>query len=286
MSVIASPIASERFVSKSFLAKFADKTANGVADIVIKTIALPDDAPIKARNIVLSKDDGVALTSSAFNGHTFAKGVAHRMALFAGGKPLAEVQSEMPELAQWAIVAGCAGLKQGAGMTVAELRNALSVALAAVLALPVKTKPKAQPAPVVSVSTSAALQNALPPVLIVEGADVRDMSAALQHSLTDAEREAAFAALVDIPAAIAAAEAAALAAAEAAALAAAEAEQEAERQRREEAMRQVMDGLTKRNEGVRVRATAFAQLANELGIKLTAAQLKALDALEGKKEAA
>ena len=47
-----------------------------------------------------------------------------------------------------------------------------------------------------------------------------------------------------------------------------------------------MDNLTKRNEAMRIRAHAFAQLANDLGIVLTKTQLKALDALEAEKAAA
>ena len=48
------------------------------------------------------------------------------------------------------------------------------------------------------------------------------------------------------------------------------------------AMKQVMDNLTKRNEAMRIRTHAFAQLANDLGIKLTKSQLAALDALDAR----
>lgn len=280
MATITAPVAAPVFAPKGFLSKFKDRTADGIADLIIKQIALPLDATIKARNIALSKDDAVALTSSAYNAHTFAKGVAHRLALFAGGKTLAEVQKDLPTMAQCAIVAGSAGLKMGAGLTVSELRNALSVGIAHVMALPVKTV--AKPA-TVAVSTFAALAHEVRADLLIEAHDTRNMRDAVPHSLTDAERIAAYAALVNVPRAIAEAEAKAKAEAEAKAKAEAEAKAKAEAEAKAEAMRTVMDNLTKRNEAMRVRAHAFAQLANDLGIKLTKSQLVALDALEAEK---
>jgi hypothetical protein len=262
------------FAPKGFLTKFKDRTANDIADLIVKQVALPMDATIKARNIVLSKDDAVALTSSAYSAHTFAKGVAHRLALFAGGKSLEEVQKDLPTMAQCAIVAGAAGLKMGAGLTVADLRNALSVGIAHVMALPVKTKPKEAPAKV-AVSTFDAVSHALPLALIIENADKRDTREPLPHSLTDGERTMAHQALVDVPRAIAEAEAKAKAEAEAKA--------KAEEEAKAEAMRAVFDQMTARGETLRKRAQAFAQLANDLGIKLTKSQLAALDALEAEK---
>lgn len=269
------------FAPKGFLTKFKDRTADQIADTIIKQINLPDDATIKARNIVLSKDDAVALTSSAYNAHTFSKGVAHRLALFAGGKTLDEVQKDLPTMAQCAIVAGSTGLKMGAGLTVGQLRNALSIALGHVMALPVKTVEKAKPAPV-SVSTFDTLAHQIQPSLLIESRDTRDTRTALPHSLTGAERIEAVEALVAIPLAIARAEAEAKAKAEAEAKAKAKAEAEvaAESQRREDAMRAVFAQMTAQGEAMRVRAHAFAQLANDLGIKLTKGQLSALDALE------
>ena len=279
MATIAAPIAAPVFAPKGFLTKFKDRTADGIADLVVKQIALPLDATIKARNIALSKDDAVALTSSAYSAVTFAKGVAHRLALFAGGKSLQEVQKDLPTMAQRAIVAGAAGLKMGAGLTVSDLRNSLSVGIAHVMALPVKTVEKAKPAQV-AVSTFAALAHEVRADLLVEAHDSRNMRDAVPHSLTGEERDAAYQALVDVPRAIAEAEAEAKAEAEAEAKAKAEAEAKAE------AMRTVIDNLTKRNEAMRVRAHAFAQLANDLGIKLTKSQLATLDALEAEKTAA
>ena len=82
MATIAAPTTTTPvFAPKGFLTKFKDRTADGIADLIVKQVALPMDATIKARNIVLSKDDAVALTSSTYNAHTFAKGVAHRLAL-------------------------------------------------------------------------------------------------------------------------------------------------------------------------------------------------------------
>ena len=282
MANIAAPVAAPVFAPKGFLAKFKDRTADGIADLLIKQIALPNDATIKARNIVLSKDDAVALTSSVYNAMTFAKGVAHRLALFAGGQTLEQVQKDLHTMAQCAIVAGSAGLKMGAGLTVTELRNALSVALAHVMELPVKKVAKEKPA-LVAVSTFATLAHEVRADLLVEAHDGRDTRAPVPHSLTGEERDTAYQALVDVPRAIAAAEAKAKAEAKAAAEAKAKAEAEAAAEAKAAAMKQVMDNLTKRNEAMRVRAHAFAQLANDLGIKLTKTQLAALDALEAKK---
>ena len=279
---ISAHAAAPVFAPKGFIAKFKDRTADGIADLLIKQIALPLDATIKARNIVLSKDDAVALTSSAYNALTFAKGVAHRLALFAGGKSLAEVQKDLPTMAQEAIVAGAAGLKMGAGLTVADLRNAITVGIAHVMALPVKTVEKAKPAQV-AVSTFAPTVHHVPLALAIENADGRDMASALPHSLTEGERTAAYQSLVDIPRAIAEAEAKAKAEAEAKAKAEAEAKAKAEEEAKAEAMRAVFDQMTARGETMRKRAQAFAQLANELGIKLTKSQLAALDALEAEK---
>jgi hypothetical protein len=195
MATVAAPIAAPVFAPKGFLTKFKDRTAEGIADVLIKQIALPNDSTIKARNIVLSKDDAIALTSSAYNALTFAKGVAHRLALFAGGKTIEEVQKDLPTMAQEAIVAGAAGLKMGAGLTVADLRNAVSVALAHVMALPVKKVAKERPAPI-AVSTFSALAHEVRADLLVEAHDTRDMSAPILHSLTEDERSAAYAALV------------------------------------------------------------------------------------------
>ena len=285
MANITARIEAPVFAPKGFLTKFKDRTADGIADVLIKQIALPNDATIKARNIVLSKDDAVALTSSAYNALTFAKGVAHRLALFAGGKTLDEVQKDLPAMAQCAIVAGAAGLKMGAGLTVADLRNAVSVALAHVMALPVKTIAKEKPAPV-AVSTFAALAHEVRADLLIEAHDGRDTRTAIPHGLTDEERGAAYAALVDVPLAIAEAEAQRKAEAEAEAQRKAEAEAKAAADAKAAAMQQVMDNLTRRNEAMRVRAHAFAQLANDLGIVLTKTQLKALDALEAEKTVA
>ena len=270
------------FAPKGFLTKFKDRTAEGIADLIIKQVALPLDATIKARNIVLSKDDAVALTSSAYNALTFAKGVAHRLALFAGGKTIEEVQKDLPTMAQCAIVAGASGLKMGAGLTVGDLRNALSVGIAHVMALPVKTIAKEKPAPV-AVSTFATLAHQIRADLLIEAQDGRNTSAPIPHGLTDEERASAYQSLVDVPLAIAEAEAKARAEAEAKAEAEAEAKAKAEAEAKAGAMRAVFDQMTARGEAMRVRAHAFAQLANDLGIKLTKSQLAALDALEAEK---
>lgn len=282
MATIAAPIAAQVFAPKGFLTKFKDRTADSIADLLIKQVALPLDATIKARNIILSKDDAVALTSSAYNALTFAKGVAHRLALFAGGKSLAEVQKDLPTMAQEAIVAGASGLKMGAGLTVADLRNAVSVALAHVMALPVKKIVKEKPAPV-AVSTFSALAHEVRADLLVEAHDTRDTRAPLPHSLTSEERDAAYQALVDVPRAIAEAEAKAEAKAKAEAEAEAKAKAEAEAEAKAESMRRVFDQMTARGEAMRLRTHAFAQLANDLGIKLTKAQLAQLDALDAEK---
>ena len=100
MSAITAPIAAPIFAPKGFLTKFKDRTADGIADLLVKQVALPLDTTIKARNIVLSKDDAVALTSSAYNALTFAKGVAHRLALFAGGKFEAPIHRPQRQVAR------------------------------------------------------------------------------------------------------------------------------------------------------------------------------------------
>lgn len=287
MATIAAPVAAPALAPKGFIAKFKERTAAQVAAVVLAPADLPDDAPIRARDIRLSADDGIALSSATYTATTFAKAVAHRLALFAGGQTLERVQEGLPTMAQCAIVAGAAGLKMGAGTDVRTLRLALDVGLSHVLALPVRT-PKAKAAPVSVSSPTAALTAAaaLPLHLVVERADGRDMRAPVPHGLTAAEAADAAQALVDIPVTIAAREAAAAAEAERVEAERVEAERKAEADRKADAMRQVMASMTKAGEEARIRAHAFAQLANELGIKLTPTQLKALDALEGIKRAA
>lgn len=287
MAVITSPLPVAVIAPKAFAAKFSGKTAEQIASVVLAPSALPDDAPIKARDIRISADDGVALASATYSAATFAKAVAHRLALFSGGQTLDRIQEGMPQLAQVAIVAGAAGLKFGAGADVRTLKLALAVALQHVMSLPTRA-PKTKTAPVVVSSPTAALAaaHALPDALIVERADARDTRAAIGHVMAEDERSDALQALTDVPAAIAARaeEAARVASMEAAASAARAAE--AESARKADAMAQVMASLTKAGESARIRAHAFATLANELGIKLTPAQLKILDALEGIAQAA
>jgi len=102
------------------------------------------------------------------------------LALFAGGKSLEEVQKDLPTMAQCAIVAGSAGLKMGAGLTVADLRNAVTVGIAHVMSLPVKTVEKAKPAQV-AVSTFAPIAHHIPIALAIQNADGRDMRLSLIH---------------------------------------------------------------------------------------------------------
>ena len=87
------------FASKVFLSKFKDVTPDKLAALALAPAALPDDAPIKARDIRLSKDDGRALAGSSFTAGTFTKAIAHRLALFAGGQALDDLVRGMPEMA-------------------------------------------------------------------------------------------------------------------------------------------------------------------------------------------
>jgi hypothetical protein len=127
-------------LSKVFATKFADDAANTAIRVLIEQTCRgwSDGETVKAADLRLSAEDSKALSSASFTAQTFIKGIAHRLALFAHGQTLERVQEGLTPQAQFALVAASRPLKQGAGLTVAQLRDCLTIGMRELLALPLK----------------------------------------------------------------------------------------------------------------------------------------------------
>ena len=133
-------------LSKVFATKFADDAASHAIAVVMDQSCRgwSEGETVRAADLRLSVEDSKALSSSSFMAQTFIKGVAHRLALFAHGQTLNRVQEGLTPQAQFALVAAARPLKQGAGLTVAQMRDCLNIGMRALLALPLKeAAPKA-----------------------------------------------------------------------------------------------------------------------------------------------
>ena len=149
-------------LSKVFAAKFSDDAAYHAVHMLIEQTARgwSEGETVKAADLRLSAEDSKALSSSSFTANTFVKGVAHRLALFAHGQDLGRVQEGLTPQAQFALVAASRPLKRGAGITVAQLRDCLNIGMRELLALPLK--PNAPKAPKLTATAPAPATDAAP----------------------------------------------------------------------------------------------------------------------------
>lgn len=251
-----------------------------VPALVGRYIIGADDALVRPSDIrqsvaVLKTGMGAAAGLESFiNG---LAGIAARLAW--GAITAAQAADGLPDFSAWAVREVDAGLVSRKGISAGLLRALVADVVTRTAALPVRTAP-AKAGKVRTITAPAQADGAAPAVdraaALAELARMTRAAAdapintrdAIPHQITDAEAAEASAAL-DASAARMKAEAEASAAAEAARKADAEARALAE--------------LTAEGQSAHLRAVAFCRLADAIGIKLTKAQLAALDAFEGKR---
>jgi hypothetical protein len=193
--------------------------------------------------------------------HSFVESLFWYVSKFAYGANLDGLQKGLPPIAQFALVAACDPIKQGAGVTLADLIATCSIALGKTLALPIKTVEKAALSGPTVAGPTVAGPTVADLVRIAADAPINTRSQ-VPHRLTLEEKAECDASLDAAAAAKAAADAAAAKAAADAAAAAFENRIAAQRRDNE------------------ARTVAFCRLASELGITLTKGQLATLDKLE------
>lgn len=251
-----------------------------VPALVGRYIIGADDALVRPSDIrqsvaVLKTGMGAAAGLESFiNG---LAGIAARLAW--GAITAAQAADGLPDFSAWAVREVDASLVSRKGISAGLLRALVADVVTRTAALPVRTAP-AKAGKVRTITAPAQADGAAPAVdraaALAELARMTRAAAdapintrdAIPHQITDAEAAEASAAL-DASAARMKAEAEASAAAEAARKADAEARALAE--------------LTAEGQSAHLRAVAFCRLADAIGIKLTKAQLAALDAFEGKR---
>ena len=217
---------------------------------------------------------------------SFINGLAGIAARLAWGAITATQAAEgLPDFAAWAVREADAGIVSRKGISAGLLRALVADVVTRTAALPIRTAPakagrvrtisapaKADvidtpaPAPAPAVDRAAALAELARMTRAVADAPINTRDA-IPHQLTGAEAAEASAAL-DTSAARMKAEAEASAAADAA--------------RKAEAEERALAELTAAHESAHLKAVAFCRLADAIGIKLTKAQLAALDAFEGR----
>jgi hypothetical protein len=275
---------SNSFLPKSFANKFT--TINPAA--LVQSCAahqfpnLSDGECVKPSFVRLSRETALTGMGGKASAHSFVESLFWYVSKFAYGANLDSLQKGLPPIAQFALVAACDPIKQGAGVTLADLIATCSIALGKTLALPIKTVEKAAlSGPTVAGPTVAGPTVAGPTVAgpTVAGPTVADLvriaadapidtRSQVPHRLTLEEKAECDASLDAAAAAKAAADAAAAKAAADAAAAAFENRIAAQRRDNE------------------ARTVAFCRLASELGITLTKGQLAMLDKLEKAADAA
>ena len=248
--------------------------------LVARYVIGADDALVRPSDIRLS----VSVLKAGMGGKpsldSFVNGLAGIAARLAWGAIRPDQACEgLPPFAQWAIQQADAGIISRKGISAGLLRALVADVVTRTASLPVRTAP-AKAGKVRTITAPAQADDAAPAVdraaALAELARMTRAAAdapintrdAVPHQITDAEAAEASAAL-DASAARMKAEAEASAAAEAARKADAEARALAE--------------LTAAGQSAHLRAVAFCRLADAIGIKLTKAQLAALDAFEGKR---
>ena len=253
-----------------------------VPALVARYIIGADDALVRPSDIRLSVSVLKAGMGAAASLDSFINGLAGIAARLAWGAiTAAQAADGLPDFAAWAVHQADAGIISRKGISAGLLRALVADVVTRTAALPVRTAPAK--AGKVRTITAPAQADAAPAAPVVDRtvalAELARMTRAvadtpintrdaIPHQITDAEAAEASAAL-DASAARTKAEAEASAAASAA--------------RKAEAEERAMAELTAEGQSAHLRAVAFCRLADAIGIKLTKAQLAALDAFEGKR---
>jgi hypothetical protein len=263
-------------VPKSFIGTFAQKG---------KPLSIPDkvaavfshqfpgvgpDETIKASMVRLSNEGANAAMGGKATPESFIEGLVYKLALHAGGKTLDRLQIGLTPIAQSVLVRAALPLKMGTPLSLGQAQETIVAAIEWALSLPVYQKPVPvsdtgsngtssstdEDTPVRDTASDAKTMSDA--IRAVADASTVDMRNAVPHDMSADEQEASIEALEH---ATAAACAAAVARAEAVAIAAQEAFE-----------RKVAQQLRDHE----AKSVAFCRLANELGIKLTKAQLAQL----------
>ena len=212
---------------------------------------------------------------------SFINGLAGIAARLAWGAITPDQAAEgLPDFSAWAVREADKAIISRKGISAGLLRALVADVVTRTAALPVRTAPKkadkvrtitaparADDAAPAAVDRTAALAALARMTRAVADAPINTRDP-IPHQITDAEAAEASAALV-ASAARTKAEAEASAAADAA--------------RKAEAEERAMAELTAEGQSAHLRAVAFCRLADAIGIKLTKAQLAALDVFEGKR---
>ena len=259
-------------------------SAGDIPALVARYVIGVDDALVRPSDIRLS----VSVLKAGMGGKpsldSFINGLAGITARLAWGAIRPDQACEgLPPFAQWAIQQADAGIISRKGISAGLLRALVADVVSRTAALPVRTiakkadkvrtipapsaaaAPAPAPAPAVDrVAEAAALARM---VRAVSDAPINTRDA-VPHQITDAE----------------AAEASAALDASAARIKAEQEQASADAARiKAEAEASALAELTAEGQSAHLRAVAFCRLADAIGIKLTKAQLAALDAFEGKR---
>lgn len=254
-------------------------SAGDIPALVARYVIGADDALVRPSDIRLS----VSVLKAGMGGKpsldSFINGLAGIAARLAWGaiRP-AQACEGLPPFAQWAIQQADAGIISRKGISAGLLRALVSDVVQRTAALPLRSAPKkadkvrtitapAADAAPAAVDRAAALAELARMTRAAADAPINTREA-IPHQITEAEAAEASAAL-DASAARIKAEAEASAAADAA--------------RKAEAEASALAELTAEGQSAHLRAVAFCRLADAIGIKLTKAQLAALDVFEGKR---
>lgn len=249
--------------------------------LVARYVVGADDALVRPSDIRLS----VSVLKAGMGGKpsldSFINGLAGITARLAWGAiTAAQAADGLPDFAAWAVHQADAGIISRRGISAGLLRALVADVVSRTATLPVRTI--AKKADKVRTITAPAADAAPAPAPVDRLAQLAELARmtrvaadapintrdAIPHQITGAEAEEASAAL-DASAARIKAEAEASAAADAA--------------RKAEAEASALAELTAEGQSAHLRAVAFCRLADAIGIKLTKAQLAALDAFEGKR---
>ena len=259
-----------------------------VPALVARYIIGADDALIRPSDIRQSVAVLKTGMGAAAGLESFINGLAGIAARLAWGAITADQAADgLPDFSAWAVKEADKAIISRKGISAGLLRALVADVVQKTAALPIRTAPAKgakvktitapavgvietpapAPAPAAVMDRAAALAELARMTREVANAPINTRDA-IPHQITDAESADALAAL---------AESAARIKAEAEASAAAEAERKAD------AEEKALAELTAANQSAHLRAVAFCRLADAIGIKLTKAQLAALDAFEGKR---
>lgn len=255
-------------------------SAANVPALVGRYIVGADDSLVRPSDIRLSVSVLKAGMGAAASLDSFINGLAGISARLAWGAiTAAQAADGLPDFAAWAVHQADRAIVSRKGISAGLLRTLVADVVTRTAALPIRTAPakakavrtlsapaQADAAPA-AVDKVAALAELARMTRAAADAPINTRDA-IPHQITEAEAAEASAALV-ASAARTKAEAEASAAAAAA--------------RKAEAEDRALAELTAAGQSAHLRAVAFCRLADAIGIKLTKAQLAALDAFEGKR---